>query len=202
MKESLEATLKDVELTKEVYRLYTLEHLTQQEISVKLCISRSTVWRKIRTFEAENPELAEKMNKQGKEITPSDYKDLVKEIAELKKQLKTGYTIDENGCLTIKDGGTARGKNTKVAKAVVETGGILAVGDTMLVSKLTVDELTANGTISLKIISGKADQLITTKGITLNKAKIEVCDLSGTAKTGDEFKILNGKITIRKMIIK
>ena len=26
MKESLEATLKDVELTKEVYRLYTLEH--------------------------------------------------------------------------------------------------------------------------------------------------------------------------------
>ena len=55
MKESLEATLKDVELTKEVYRLYTLEHLTQQEISVKLCIGRSTVWRKIRTFEAENP---------------------------------------------------------------------------------------------------------------------------------------------------
>ena len=89
MKESLEATLKDVELTKEVYRLYTLEHLTQQEISVKLCIGRSTVWRKIRTFEAENPELAEKMKKQGKEITPSDYKDLVKEIAELKKQLKT-----------------------------------------------------------------------------------------------------------------
>ena len=62
MKESLEATLKDVELTKEVYRLYTLEHLTQQEISVKLCIGRSTVWRKIRTFEAENPELAEKMS--------------------------------------------------------------------------------------------------------------------------------------------
>ena len=60
-----------------------------QEISVKLCIGRSTVWRKIRTFEAENPELAEKMKKQGKEITPSDYKDLVKEIAELKKQLKT-----------------------------------------------------------------------------------------------------------------
>ena len=88
MKESLEATLKDVELTKEVYRLYTLEHLTQQEISVKLCIGRSTVWRKIRTFEAENPELAEKMSKQGKEITPDDYKDLVKEVAELKKQLK------------------------------------------------------------------------------------------------------------------
>ena len=88
MKESLEATLKDVELTKEVYHLDTLEHLTQQEISVKLYIGRSTVWRKIRTFEAENLELAEKMSKQGKEITPDDYKDLVKEVAELKKQLK------------------------------------------------------------------------------------------------------------------
>lgn len=71
-----------------MYHLYTLEHLTQQEISVKLYIGRSTVWRKIRTFEAENPELAEKMSKQGKEITPDDYKDLVKEVAELKKQLK------------------------------------------------------------------------------------------------------------------
>ena len=30
----LEATLKDVELTKEAYRLYALEHLTLQEISV------------------------------------------------------------------------------------------------------------------------------------------------------------------------
>mgnify|MGYP000055083955 FL=1 len=89
MKKSLEATLKDVELTKEAYRLYALEHLTLQEISVKLCIARSTVWYKIRNFEAENPELAEKKNKQGKEISPSDYKDLVKEIAELKKQLKT-----------------------------------------------------------------------------------------------------------------
>ena len=89
MKESLEATLKDVELTKEVYRLYTLEHLTQQEISVKLCIGRSTVWRKIRTFEAENSELAEKMSKKGKEIIPEDYKQLLQEIAELKKQVKS-----------------------------------------------------------------------------------------------------------------
>ena len=28
------------------------------------------------------------MSKQGQEITPDDYKDLVKEVAELKKQLK------------------------------------------------------------------------------------------------------------------
>ena len=89
MKDSLTATLKDVELTKEVYRLYTLEHLTQQEIALKLCIGRSSVWRKIRTFEAENPELAEKMSKQKKDITPEDYKELAREVAELKKQLKS-----------------------------------------------------------------------------------------------------------------
>ena len=34
MKESLEATLKDVELTKEVYRLYTLEHLARVSSSM------------------------------------------------------------------------------------------------------------------------------------------------------------------------
>ena len=33
MKESLEATLKDVELTKEVYRLYTLEPNTTRNFS-------------------------------------------------------------------------------------------------------------------------------------------------------------------------
>ena len=36
MKESLEATLKDVELTKEVYRLYTLEHRQVLNRSAKI----------------------------------------------------------------------------------------------------------------------------------------------------------------------
>ena len=35
MKKSLEETLKEVELCKEIYRLYALEHLTMTEISVK-----------------------------------------------------------------------------------------------------------------------------------------------------------------------
>lgn len=105
-----------------------------------------------------------------------------------------GYTIDENGSLTVKEGGIARGKNTKVSKATVEEGGIIAVGDTTLVSKFTVETLTVNGTIDLKIISGKADLLMTTNGITLNNAKIIVNDLSATVKEGDEFKIFNGTV--------
>ena len=89
MKKSLEEPLKEVELSKEIYRLYALEHLTMIEISENVGIAPSSVHRKIRTFEAENSELAEKMSKKGKEIIPEDYKQLLQEIAELKKQVKS-----------------------------------------------------------------------------------------------------------------
>lgn len=88
MKKSLEETLKEVGLSNEIYRLHALEHLTISEISEKVGVARSNVYRKIRTFEAENPELAEKMSKKGKEIIPEDYKKMLQEMAELKKQLK------------------------------------------------------------------------------------------------------------------
>lgn len=52
MKKSLEETLKEVELCKESYRLYALEHLTMIEISEKTGIAPSSVHRKIRNFEA------------------------------------------------------------------------------------------------------------------------------------------------------
>lgn len=35
----------------------------------------------------ENKEIAEKMSKQGKEVTPSDYKELLKKVKELEAQL-------------------------------------------------------------------------------------------------------------------
>lgn len=89
MTKTLEARLKEVELAKELYRLHSLEHLSIRKISARTGISFSIVCNRIRTFEAENPSLAEKMKKQGKEITPQDYKDLAAEVAELKKQLKT-----------------------------------------------------------------------------------------------------------------
>lgn len=57
------------------------------EFSVKNDIPKVTLHRWIRTFEAENPQMCEQMKKQGKEITPDDYKKLLREISELKKQL-------------------------------------------------------------------------------------------------------------------
>lgn len=106
-----------------------------------------------------------------------------------------GYTVNANGMVTVKEGGTLRGKNTKLAAAVVEKGGIIAVGDTTLVSKLTVDALTVSGNIDLKIISGKADKIVTTKGITLDNAIISLSDLSATVKEGDEFQIFDGTVS-------
>jgi len=75
-------------LCKEIYSLHAIDHLTISEISEKVGVARSSVHHKIRTFASENPKLAEKMNKKGKEIIPEDYKEMLQELAELKKQLK------------------------------------------------------------------------------------------------------------------
>ena len=39
-------------------------------------------------FASENPEMAEKMAKQGKDVTPSDYEELLKKVSELESKLK------------------------------------------------------------------------------------------------------------------
>lgn len=62
---------------------------TISEISKKVGVPRSSVYNKIHTFESENPELAEKMKKQCKEIMPEDYKKLLQEVSDLKKRLKS-----------------------------------------------------------------------------------------------------------------
>ena len=71
----------------DAYYLYKVDHLSVQEIMSKLSMSRSKVYRYIRTFASENKEIAEKMSKQGKEVTPSDYKELLKKVKELEAQL-------------------------------------------------------------------------------------------------------------------
>ena len=66
---------------------YYNNHLSFQALSQKTGIARTTVHKWIRTFEAENPQMSEQMKKQGKEITPDDYKKLLQEISDLKKTL-------------------------------------------------------------------------------------------------------------------
>ena len=71
----------------EAYYLYKVDHLSIQEIMSKLSLCRSTAYSHIRTFASRNKEMAEKMSKQGNEVTPSDYKELLKKVKELEVQL-------------------------------------------------------------------------------------------------------------------
>jgi predicted transcriptional regulator len=50
-------------------------------------LSKSTIYYYLRTFEAENPELAVQMKKR-KDVTPEDYKKLQAENARLQSELK------------------------------------------------------------------------------------------------------------------
>ena len=71
----------------EIYRLYKLKGIEKSVIMEKMGISRSTFTRSISNFERNNPQLAEQMKKERKDIVPEDYKALLKEISELKKSL-------------------------------------------------------------------------------------------------------------------
>lgn len=71
----------------EIYRLYKLEGIEKSVIMEKMGISRSTFTRSISNFERNNPQLAEQMKKERKDVVPEDYKALLKEINELKKSL-------------------------------------------------------------------------------------------------------------------
>lgn len=71
----------------EIYRLRMLEGMDISRIVEKFRISRGSVYYALATFEEEKPQQAELMKKQGKDVTPEDYKKLQQEIAILKKDL-------------------------------------------------------------------------------------------------------------------
>ena len=58
------------QLMYEVYYLYKVEHEKVTSIMKKKSLNRGKVYRILRTFASENPEMAEKMAKQGKDVTP------------------------------------------------------------------------------------------------------------------------------------
>ena len=72
---------------REIYHLVTLEKLSVTRVARKYEMSRSNVYYIMSTFERENPLEAELMKKQGKDVTPEDYKKLLEELSLLKKAL-------------------------------------------------------------------------------------------------------------------
>ncbi|WP_106830074.1 hypothetical protein [Parabacteroides pacaensis] len=74
-------------LHQEIYRLRMLEGMDVSSIRKKFGMSRGSVYYVLATFEKEHPQQAALMKKQGKDVTPEDYKKLQEEIARLKKDL-------------------------------------------------------------------------------------------------------------------
>jgi transposase len=71
----------------DIYRLRVVEGMNISDIIEKLGVSRSSIYRALSTFERENPQQAARMKREGKEIRPEEYTDLLKELSELKKAL-------------------------------------------------------------------------------------------------------------------
>jgi len=74
-------------LQEEVYRLYRLKNMPLKDVMAKTGLGKGTVYRYIRNFESENPDL-EKQMKKRKDVIPDDYKKLQTEIARLQSELK------------------------------------------------------------------------------------------------------------------
>ena len=75
----------------EIYRLRIIEGLDISSIMEKMHVSRVTVYRSLSTFERDNPKQVEQMKKQGKNVTPEDYKELLKEKSLAQERLRADF---------------------------------------------------------------------------------------------------------------
>ena len=76
-----------------IYEMYYVNKKSKADIFQETGLSRSSFYRILRTFESCNPQIAEEMKKQGKDVTPADYDKLEMgdelEIQDLLNQMKT-----------------------------------------------------------------------------------------------------------------
>ena len=86
-KQFLRSSMERARLREEVYNLYRLQNLPLKVVIEKTGLSKTSVFRFLRTFVAENPETAVQMKKR-KDVTPDDYKQLQAENARLQSELK------------------------------------------------------------------------------------------------------------------
>ena len=76
-------------IQQEVYEQIRIQGMTWEAVREKYSLGKSTISHYLRTFESENPQLAEDMKKKAKlKIIPEDYKKLLEENARLRGELK------------------------------------------------------------------------------------------------------------------
>jgi transposase len=86
--ERFQSELDRINLEKSCYEMVYLQGLSVINVAKKYGLNRQTIYAYLHNFEAENPKVAEQMKKQGKNITPEDYKALQEEVARLRGELK------------------------------------------------------------------------------------------------------------------
>lgn len=70
-----------------IYELRYVKELSICEITQETGLSSRSIFNYLHTFEAETPQIAEEMKKNGKNATADDYNKLKQEVASLKKSL-------------------------------------------------------------------------------------------------------------------
>lgn len=85
----LSSALERVKMHHGIFEMYYVNKMSSSDICAKNGLSRSSFYRILRTFEVDNPQIAEEMKKRGKDVTPADYEKLKQEVVLLKKQLSS-----------------------------------------------------------------------------------------------------------------
>lgn len=85
---SFEAKLDFIRLRKQVYDLIRVQDRSVSDVMKETGLSSRTIYRYLRTFEDDNPKVADQMKKRGTAITPDDYKKLQAENARLQSELQ------------------------------------------------------------------------------------------------------------------
>ena len=73
---------------KTVYEMRHIQHLDVSEIMSKTGLKRGQIYRFLRTFASEYPELSAQMKKKREDVTPDEYQKLLEELSTLRSELK------------------------------------------------------------------------------------------------------------------
>ena len=68
--------------------MYHIQRQSVASIISRTSIKRSQVYRFLRIFASEYPELAEQMKKKREDVSPDEYKKLLEEVSTLKSELR------------------------------------------------------------------------------------------------------------------
>ena len=73
---------------KTVYEMRHMHHLGVAEIISRTGLKRGQIYKYLRIFAVEHPDLVEQMKKKREDVSPDEYQKLLEELSTLKSELK------------------------------------------------------------------------------------------------------------------